>query len=77
MAVSAFKKEGDEKQGSGGVGGHCRPAGAGQRPLTWTTSNATALKVRLFIVLQLLETYDIYSIYHIDQHNTFACQNSS
>lgn len=75
MEVLTFKTEGDEKEGSGGVGGHCRPTGAGQRPLTWTTSNGVTMKIRLFIVFQLLETYDIYSIYHIYQHNIFACQN--
>lgn len=35
MGVLTFKKEGDEKKGSEGVGGLWRPTGGGQRPPTY------------------------------------------
>lgn len=43
----------------------------GHRPTT--TSNGAMMKIRLFIIVQLLQTYNIYYMYHIEQH-VFARQ---
>lgn len=70
-----FKKEGDEKKGSAGVGELWRPTGGGQRPSTYNNFKWANFENKTFHCLsQLLKTYDIHYIYYIKQHNIFAPQ---